>query len=83
MTKCIGLDPLCPCQDGDMCHYEGPNPFPVKGYYWVLTYVHKVLAVRYFSGKHWKFHPSQRDALRPPSTIIKRIEEPCKEDYPV
>jgi len=19
-------DPLCPCQDGDMCHYEGPNP---------------------------------------------------------
>ena len=19
-------DPTCPCQDGDMCHYEGPNP---------------------------------------------------------
>jgi len=20
-------DPLCPCQDGDMCHYDGPNPW--------------------------------------------------------
>lgn len=20
-------DPSCPCQDGDMCHYEGPNPW--------------------------------------------------------
>jgi len=19
--KCIGNDPLCPCQDGDVCHY--------------------------------------------------------------
>lgn len=19
--KCIGLDPTCPCQDGDVCHY--------------------------------------------------------------
>lgn len=19
-------DELCPCQDGDMCHYEGPDP---------------------------------------------------------
>lgn len=19
-------DPHCPCQDGDLCHYEGPNP---------------------------------------------------------
>lgn len=19
-------DPICPCQDGDMCHYEGPDP---------------------------------------------------------
>jgi hypothetical protein len=19
-------DPYCPCQDGDMCHYEGQNP---------------------------------------------------------
>jgi hypothetical protein len=22
---CIGNDPLCPCQDGDMCHYKGPG----------------------------------------------------------
>lgn len=21
-------DPTCPCQDGDMCNYEGDNPFP-------------------------------------------------------
>lgn len=21
-------DPFCPCPDGDMCHYEGPNPMP-------------------------------------------------------
>ena len=19
-------DPFCPCQDGMLCHYEGPNP---------------------------------------------------------
>jgi len=24
--KCKYGDPTCPCQDGDMCHYEGPNP---------------------------------------------------------
>ncbi len=28
-SKCIGKDPLCPCQDGDMCHYKGPNAWPV------------------------------------------------------
>lgn len=27
--RCIGNDPLCPCQDGDMCHYAGPNPWPL------------------------------------------------------
>lgn len=21
-------DTCCPCQDGDICHYEGDNPFP-------------------------------------------------------
>ncbi len=47
-----------------------------KGWYWVLTFVHKVLAVRYFSGKHWKFHPGQRDALREPFRVISRIQEP-------
>ena len=26
MTACKYGDPYCPCQDGDMCHYEGPNP---------------------------------------------------------
>ena len=29
VKKCIGNDPLCPCQDGDMCHYEGPGPWPI------------------------------------------------------
>lgn len=25
-ATCIGLDPLCPCQDGDVCHYkDAPN----------------------------------------------------------
>jgi hypothetical protein len=28
---CIGGDPLCPCQDGDMCHYQGPNAWPISG----------------------------------------------------
>lgn len=26
---CIGGDPLCPCQDGDLCHYRGPNAWPI------------------------------------------------------
>lgn len=26
---CIGKDPTCPCQDGDMCHYEGPDAWPI------------------------------------------------------
>ena len=26
---CVGNDPFCPCQDGDSCHYEGNDPFPV------------------------------------------------------
>ena len=26
---CIGNDPLCPCQDGDMCHYRGPDAWPI------------------------------------------------------
>ena len=26
MTQCIGNDPTCPCQDGDLCHYvDGPD----------------------------------------------------------
>ena len=29
VKKCIGNDPLCPCQDGLMCHYEGPDPWPI------------------------------------------------------
>jgi hypothetical protein len=28
MPNCKYGDPTCPCQDGDMCHYEGPNPWP-------------------------------------------------------
>jgi hypothetical protein len=28
-TTCIGNDPSCPCQDGDMCHYRGPNAWPI------------------------------------------------------
>ena len=26
MTPCKYGDPLCPCPDGDPCHYEGNNP---------------------------------------------------------
>ena len=25
-TPCAYGDDTCPCQDGDQCHYEGPNP---------------------------------------------------------
>jgi len=28
-VNCRGKDPLCPCQDGDMCHYEGPDAWPL------------------------------------------------------
>ena len=30
MPLCKYGDPTCPCQDGDMCHYEGPNPWPPR-----------------------------------------------------
>ena len=26
---CIGNDPLCPCQDGYLCHYRGKDAWPV------------------------------------------------------
>ena len=26
MPECKYGDALCPCQDGDQCHYEGKNP---------------------------------------------------------
>lgn len=28
---CLYGDPLCPCQDGDACHYEGENPLKICG----------------------------------------------------
>jgi hypothetical protein len=28
-SPCIGNDPLCPCQDGDQCHYQGPDAWPI------------------------------------------------------
>lgn len=28
INTCRHLDRLCPCQDGDVCHYEGANPWP-------------------------------------------------------
>ena len=33
MPLCKYGDPLCPCQDGDMCHYEGKHPMypPLDG----------------------------------------------------
>ena len=48
-----------------------------KGWYWVLTCIHKKLAVRYYSGKHWKFHPGEYTPLRPPFLVIERIAEPA------
>ena len=27
MIDCPGNDPSCPCQDGDICHYRGKNPW--------------------------------------------------------
>lgn len=30
-SQCIGQDPSCPCQDGDSCHYQGKNPWPIPG----------------------------------------------------
>ena len=32
-TKCIGDDPICPCRDGDACHYKGDNPFSLPSAY--------------------------------------------------
>jgi len=28
-VPCIGGDPYCPCQDGDLCHYRGPDAWPI------------------------------------------------------
>ena len=33
MSACKYGDPTCPCQDGDMCHYEGPRPMSVPPEY--------------------------------------------------
>jgi hypothetical protein len=27
--NCPGKDATCPCQDGDACHYEGPDAWPI------------------------------------------------------
>ena len=32
-AQCIGKDPLCPCQDGDTCHYEGKDAWPVPQHF--------------------------------------------------
>lgn len=32
-AQCIGKDPLCPCQDGDTCHYEGKDAWPVPEHF--------------------------------------------------
>jgi len=29
--SCLGADPLCPCQDGDHCHYEATARTPRHG----------------------------------------------------
>lgn len=29
---CIGNDPFCPCQDGDLCHYRGVGAFRVNAH---------------------------------------------------
>ena len=31
--RCKYADPCCPCQDGDICHYEGKNPMLVPDEY--------------------------------------------------
>ena len=28
VKPCRYGDPFCPCQDGDLCHYEGPGAWP-------------------------------------------------------
>ena len=33
MADCKYGDPTCPCQDGDICHYEGENPMSVPPEY--------------------------------------------------
>lgn len=33
MTNCKYGDPICPCQDGDACHYEGADPMNVPPEY--------------------------------------------------
>jgi hypothetical protein len=30
VRPCVGNDPACPCQDGDACHYRGPNAWPAR-----------------------------------------------------
>ncbi len=43
-SRCPHGDPLCPCQDGDSCHYEGKDPMSYAicpcghGIYWHEDY---------------------------------------------
>jgi hypothetical protein len=38
MTTCKYGDELCPCQDGDLCHYEGENAMkpPMDSRLWCI-----------------------------------------------
>lgn len=42
--SCKYGDPLCPCPDGDMCHYEGVDPWPLNDAY-ARAEIHRLRAV--------------------------------------
>ena len=46
MADCKYGDPFCPCQDGDMCHYEAPNPLPAPDPLRKIYYIATSLAMR-------------------------------------
>ena len=43
MMRCKYGDPTCPCQDGDLCHYEGEDPMNVRPDY-ALTAIQDAVA---------------------------------------
>lgn len=49
-TPCIGSDPLCPCQDGDLCHYRSSLDGTTKGWEICLQQLQVAQSTRKYDG---------------------------------
>ena len=67
---CIAADPTCPCQDGDMCHYHGPQAWPVQPQSALARLARLQL---YPEQKHEEF-----DAVYTPQPLLSAPPPECK-----